>query len=339
MISKNIYTNCDTFVSSNYPNDNFRNELFLLVGKYEECNSKKIANALVHFQLPDYIYGYKLVEAELKLFVKKINSNCKNVKIDIYSNDEPFNQKTVTYNTAPKTRLFKKNILLPVDCVGKYISVKINDLVEKWLNGSIENNGITIMISADIEGEILFTSSEDGNGPILKIICEEKKNCHHEESCKCAKGPEGPRGPEGRMGPMGPEGCPGPKGEMGCPGPAGPEGCPGPMGPMGPGGCPGPMGPMGPEGPEGPEGQRGIQGPKGNQGDVGPQGIQGPQGLQGVTGATGAQGIQGVEGLMGSQGEVGEEGPQGPQGNQGVEGPQGAQGIQGPKGEKGNPGS
>ena len=164
MIRKNIYTNSDTFVSSAYPNDNFSSENFLLVEKKEEWGCKdKIANSLMKFNLNihDCGCGYKILEAELKLYVKKLNANCscKNVNIDILYNEESFNPEVVTYNNAPSTKSFKKNIMISDDCVGKYISIKITDLVSKLVKGTIKNNGITIAISDNSIGEVVFASS------------------------------------------------------------------------------------------------------------------------------------------------------------------------------------
>lgn len=354
MSSKNIKTKNDTFVSSNYPNKNFSREKNLLVSKCEDCDSTlEYSNSLIKFEFLKSFFECDIKHAELRLCVKGVHScNSEGVCIDLLYNLSSYDYKTVNYKSAPLTKVFRREILIDEKCENKYINIDVTDLVREWIEGHIENHGITLVISNNDLGEVLFESSRCSSGPVLNV-------CYRNDCIICTEGIPGPVGPEGPRGPQGPIGCRGevgpvgpigPEGPRGEEGPVGPEGAMGPTGPQGPTGLrglrgekgeEGEMGPVGPEGPRGPIGERGPRGFQGERGEKGPtgpegrEGKEGPIGEQGIPGPMGPQGPRGFEGTKGERGEMGPIGPVGPMGPRGIEGPEGPQGKIGAKGEMG----
>ncbi len=251
--------------------------------------------------LPSEITGSTVAKATLRLYVNKVTTGG---KLDVLRVMGPWSQGQITDQGIP--------ILGAVEVTGlpigpedakTFIIVDLTGLVREWLDGTIENHGVSLIPGTDGIG-IDFDSMEN-------------KNTSHEARLEVTLA--GPAGQQGVQGPVGPQG---PKGDKGDTGATGPQGATGPIGSQGP------QGVMGPQGPQGIKGDPGAQGAQGIQGPIGPIGPQGVKGDTGATGATGSAGHSPTLTWSGDQIAIDSvvTGPHltGPQGPSGPPGPSGA---------------
>jgi hypothetical protein len=234
---------------------------------------------------------------------------------------EPWSEAALSSSIAPALGASVATFRVELTSKRNYVSVDVTSLVQDWMSGALDNNGLALVGVVPVQ---------------VAINSKENAASSHPMELEVALTSVGPQGQDGAVGPQGPQGDPGPQGPVGPQGPTGPQG---PQGDPGAVGATGPQGATGAQGPQGAAGPAGPQGAVGPQGPVGPQGATGPQGTQGNPGAAGATGPQGATGAQGPQGAAG---PAGPQGLQGLAGPQGNQGLQGnpgPAGPQGPAGS
>ena len=224
----------DTFISSRHPKENFSDEKFLVVSRDdgESCSCDKTIS-LMKFNFKNCLCDCDVDEAELRLYVKKLNS-CKDLCVDILYNLCDYSACNVNYKNAPEAKVFKKNVCINDEC--QYIRIDVSDIVKLWAKGEIKNNGIAIIVCPKDSGEVIFASSRSFEKPELIIKCKSQ--------FKPVPGPRGPRGPQGPKGP---------KGDVGATGEQGPRGFEGPEGPEGPDRPEEPDDPEDPEAPDYPE--------------------------------------------------------------------------------------
>lgn len=226
-------------------------------------------HSYLRFDLASLPQGVPISRAILRLWVSAVNDAG---LIDLYPVLGPWDEATLSAAAAPPLDLTVGSFSIYPSDQNHFVSVDITELVQGWLDGSVENFGIALLPTTADPARITFDSKEStgtSHGPELEVI---------------PMGPEGPAGPQGAPGPSGPAGAIGP------PGPTGPQGPQGPAGPQGNPGPAGAVGPIGPEGPAGPQGPQGIQGPAGPQGSEGPVGPEGPAGNLAIAGKTCPQG-------------------------------------------------
>ncbi|MEG1483600.1 DNRLRE domain-containing protein, partial [Clostridium sp.] len=103
---ESVYSKADTFVSSKYPNKNYSKESRLFVGQNSDCNCEgDLVKTLMKFDLPEWVCGCKVSEAEIRIYVEKVNVSCesKGLYVDLLYNLDSFYEEYVTYKTAPFT--------------------------------------------------------------------------------------------------------------------------------------------------------------------------------------------------------------------------------------------
>ena len=122
----------------------------------------------------------------------------------------------------------------PAQDRSRFVLVDVTELVQEWLDRTLENNGLVLMPNAA--------------GVSVEFDSKENATTSHEPQLEITLRATGAAGPPGPPGPPGAEGARGPAGERGPAGPPGPPGPAGPIGPSGPAGVAGPIGPAGPRG-------------------------------------------------------------------------------------------
>ena len=190
------------------------------------------SQAYVRFDLttlPAGTRGTDVARAVLRLWVAKVT---RGGMFDVHSVRGGWNEDAITAANAPG-RGRDELVGIPVSLQerNRFLVVDVTELVQEWLDRTLENNGLMLMPNA-AGVSVEFDSKENAatsHEPQLEITLKPTG----------AAGAPGPPGPAGERGPAGPPGPPGPVGPAGLPGPAGPQGLAGAVGAAGPPGPPG----------------------------------------------------------------------------------------------------
>jgi hypothetical protein len=168
-------------------------------------------HAYVRFDLttlPAGTRGPDIARAVLRLWVAKVT---RGGMFDVHSVRGGWSEEALTAANAPG-RGRDELIGIPVSPQdrSRFVVVDVTELVQEWLDRTLENNGLVLMPNAGGVA-VEFDSKENtatSHEPRLEITLR----------ASGAAGPPGPPGPAGERGPAGP---PGPIGPAGPPGPAG----------------------------------------------------------------------------------------------------------------------
>jgi hypothetical protein len=237
------------YTSSSPQNSNNGSSNSLSVG----IGSKTTTNTYLKFKLttslPSGTAASNVAKATLKLYVSSLSSPG---SFDVYRIDGSWNERTITYATAPSLGSLEVSAV-PVSANNVFVAIDVTQLVKDWLsgpaNGGIANNGIAVVPNT--------------SGAVVTFDSKESTTTSHEPRLEIVLVNQGPQGPAGPVGPSGPQGS---KGDTGLSGPTGPQG---PQGATGTQGSKGDTGPSGATGPQGPQGPTGAVGATGSQGPVG----------------------------------------------------------------------
>ncbi|WP_131079492.1 DNRLRE domain-containing protein [Clostridioides difficile] len=333
-----LYLNDDTFISKKYPDKNFSNLDYCLIGS--KCSNSFVKEKLITFfkvRIPDILKDKSILKAELFIHIDSNKNHIFKEKVDIEIKriSEYYNLRTITWNDRVSMENIRGYLPVGISDTSNYICLNITGTIKAWAMNKYPNYGLAL--SLNYPYQILeFTSSRGCNKPYILVTFEDRiiDNCY--PKCECLPiritGPMGPRGATGSTGPTGVTGPTGSTGATGSIGPTGPTGNTGATGSIGPTGVTGPTGSTGATGSIGPTGVTGPTGNTGVTGSIGPTGATGPTGNTGVTGSIGPTGATGP---TGNTGEIGPTGATGPTGNTGVTGETGPTGATGPTGKTG----
>ncbi|WP_131038841.1 DNRLRE domain-containing protein [Clostridioides difficile] len=333
-----LYLNDDTFISKKYPDKNFSNLDYCLIGS--KCSNSFVKEKLITFfkvRIPDILKDKSILKAELFIHIDSNKNHIFKEKVDIEIKriSEYYNLRTITWNDRVSMENIRGYLPVGISDTSNYICLNITGTIKAWAMNKYPNYGLAL--SLNYPYQILeFTSSRGCNKPYILVTFEDRiiDNCY--PKCECLPiritGPMGPRGATGSTGPTGVTGPTGSTGATGSIGPTGPTGNTGATGSIGPTGVTGPTGSTGATGSIGPTGVTGPTGNTGVTGSIGPTGATGPTGNTGVTGSIGPTGATGP---TGDTGEIGPTGATGPTGNTGVTGEIGPTGATGPTGNTG----
>ncbi|MCE4704214.1 DNRLRE domain-containing protein [Clostridioides difficile] len=333
-----LYLNDDTFISKKYPDKNFSNLDYCLIGS--KCSNSFVKEKLITFfkvRIPDILKDKSILKAELFIHIDSNKNHIFKEKVDIEIKriSEYYNLRTITWNDRVSMENIRGYLPVGISDTSNYICLNITGTIKAWAMNKYPNYGLAL--SLNYPYQILeFTSSRGCNKPYILVTFEDRiiDNCY--PKCECLPiritGPMEPRGATGSTGPTGVTGPTGSTGATGSIGPTGPTGNTGATGSIGPTGVTGPTGSTGATGSIGPTGVTGPTGNTGVTGSIGPTGATGPTGVTGEigpTGNTGATGSIGPTGVTGPTGATGSIGPTGATGATGVTGPTGPTGATG----------
>ena len=181
----------DTFVSSGTPRTNYGSSIILVV--------QPGANSYLQFNLGTLPPGSLVSKATLRLFVDAVS---KNGSFDVYQLNSGWSESSLTFNTPPPALGASATGGNPISVsnttVNQFLLIDITQLVQNWVSGKVQNNGVALALTSGSSGSFSFDSKESlltGNGPELEIVLN---------------GPPGPQGVQGPQGDPGPQGPPGP---------------------------------------------------------------------------------------------------------------------------------
>ena len=221
----------DTHASSSARTTNFGSAPTLLV----QGPGPTAAQTYMRFDLttlPAGTRGADVARAVLRLWVAKVT---RPGMFDVHSVRGGWSEDALTAANAPGRG---RDELLGIQVSGqdrsRFVLVDVTELVQEWLDRTLENNGLVLMPNAA--------------GVSVEFDSKENATTSHEPQLEITLRATGAAGPPGPPGPPGAEGARGPAGERGPAGPPGPPGPAGPIGPSGPAGVAGPIGPAGPRG-------------------------------------------------------------------------------------------
>ncbi|MFB5811282.1 DNRLRE domain-containing protein [Clostridioides difficile] len=283
-----LYLNDDTFISKKYPDKNFSNLDYCLIGS--KCSNSFVKEKLITFfkvRIPDILKDKSILKAELFIHIDSNKNHIFKEKVDIEIKriSEYYNLRTITWNDRVSMENIRGYLPIGISDTSNYICLNITGTIKAWAMNKYHNYGLAL--SLNYPYQILeFTSSRGCNKPYILVTFEDRiiDNCY--PKCECL--------PIRITGPMGPRGATGSTGPTGVTGPTGSTGATGSIGPTGPTGNTGATGSIGPTGVTGPTGSTGATG------SIGPTGATGATGSIGPTGATGATGVTGPTGATGN---------------------------------------
>ena len=270
-----LYLNDDTFISKKYPDKNFSNLDYCLIGS--KCSNSFVKEKLITFfkvRIPDILKDKSILKAELFIHIDSNKNHIFKEKVDIEIKriSEYYNLRTITWNDRVSMENIRGYLPVGISDTSNYICLNITGTIKAWAMNKYPNYGLAL--SLNYPYQILeFTSSRGCNKPYILVTFEDRiiDNCY--PKCECL--------PIRITGPMGPRGATGSTGPTGVTGPTGSTGATGSIGPTGPTGNTGATGSIGPTG---------VTGPTGAKGSIGPTGATGATGVTGPTGPTGATG-------------------------------------------------
>ncbi|MCA0880465.1 DNRLRE domain-containing protein [Clostridioides difficile] len=291
-----LYLNDDTFISKKYPDKNFSNLDYCLIGS--KCSNSFVKEKLITFfkvRIPDILKDKSILKAELFIHIDSNKNHIFKEKVDIEIKriSEYYNLRTITWNDRVSMENIRGYLPVGISDTSNYICLNITGTIKAWAMNKYPNYGLAL--SLNYPYQILeFTSSRGCNKPYILVTFEDRiiDNCY--PKCECL--------PIRITGPMGPRGATGSTGPTGVTGPTGSTGATGSIGPTGPTGNTGATGSIGPTGVTGPTGSTGATG------SIGPTGVTGPTGNTGVTGSIGPTGATGATGVTGPTGPTGATG-------------------------------
>ncbi|HBH4104247.1 TPA: DNRLRE domain-containing protein, partial [Clostridioides difficile] len=223
-----LYLNDDTFISKKYPDKNFSNLDYCLIGS--KCSNSFVKEKLITFfkvRIPDILKDKSILKAELFIHIDSNKNHIFKEKVDIEIKriSEYYNLRTITWNDRVSMENIRGYLPIGISDTSNYICLNITGTIKAWAMNKYPNYGLAL--SLNYPYQILeFTSSRGCNKPYILVTFEDRiiDNCY--PKCECLPiritGPMGPRGATGSTGPTGVTGPTGSTGATGSIGPTGP---------------------------------------------------------------------------------------------------------------------
>ncbi len=181
------------------------------VGAASVGTTKTFIKFQLQSSLPGGVAAANVAKATLKLYLSP-GTNPSGA-IDIYPIISAWSESTLNASSPPALASTAFATGISAGKANSFLVVDVTQLVQEWLSGSLENDGIALVAHTSTT-YVVFDSKEGvvtSHEPRLEIVLANS-------------GPQGPAGPQGAQGAQGPQGNPGPQGIIGGTGPTGPQG-------------------------------------------------------------------------------------------------------------------
>jgi len=154
-----IQTFDDLYIDSSQPDTNFNSSPVLWVGKQVDGILKR---SLIKFDLSFIPVGSAILSSNLNLYMDYDASGTEHVTtITPYAISDSWDVSTVTWNNQPAINDIITGSATNVSITG-YYSWTITNLIDKWVNGGLANNGLELKTEeTDLEENKRFVSSNE----------------------------------------------------------------------------------------------------------------------------------------------------------------------------------
>jgi hypothetical protein len=155
----------DSFIHSAFPNKNFGDETYGMIGKVDDFSVR----TYLQFDLSSLSSDSVIVSADLKLY-QYAGTDTENFNIGVYSISDLWGEDGITWATQPNYD-FTPEITISVSPVNNiWLSWNIRYLVQAWVEGDINNLGVLLKKTNEKTGNewINYWTSEYAFDPDLR---------------------------------------------------------------------------------------------------------------------------------------------------------------------------
>ena len=156
----------DSYIYSNYPDDNFGNISWFGIGHIVTWGSFR---AYLKFNLTDLPAGVDITNATLKLYQYDHQESFgapQSFELGIYKVNGLWEENGITWNTRPGYKSTPESTLSVAPDAETWLSWNITTLVKGWYSGSIPNYGVVLRDTDETTGNIFikcYSSDYDPN--------------------------------------------------------------------------------------------------------------------------------------------------------------------------------
>ena len=146
----------DSYIYSNYPDDNYGNINSVAIGHIVTWGSFR---AYFHFNLNDLPAGADIINATLKLYQYDYQVSfgvLQGFEIGIYRINGLWEENSITWNTKPSYKSTPESTFSVTPDAITWLSWDITSLAQGWLNGSIPNYGVVLRDTDETTGNIFI---------------------------------------------------------------------------------------------------------------------------------------------------------------------------------------
>jgi hypothetical protein len=142
----------DTWVCSNYKNDNNADYPSLLIGRQTGSYSKGAIRSLLQFNLSSIPDNAIITAAELQLYQRYTRGSLDSFTIGAHRITSSWQLNTVTWNTNTSFNSSPVDTIEVSPNAGIWISWNIKNLLQKWVNKTINNYGVLLKKTGEGSG-------------------------------------------------------------------------------------------------------------------------------------------------------------------------------------------
>ncbi|AWZ49483.1 hypothetical protein C3495_11950 [Clostridiaceae bacterium 14S0207] len=158
---QNINSIKDAYVYQGNPYSTFENSPVLYVGNNNAIGTSY--KSFLYFDVSQIPANNFIQSADLKLYVLQ-KTIAGSVTVNIYRLGGSFDPAFLTWSSSQNIPTIATTDTLLVTNNDEYVTADITDIVQGWVNGTQQNNGIMISIDNQVNGYIQFASN---NNPLI----------------------------------------------------------------------------------------------------------------------------------------------------------------------------